>query len=349
VSAPWLVFRGALLRWGGDTRRRHLFDALIRRTDARAIDSWKPDAVAKAFEPDWRFWSRKPLVASVELLREPSLELVGRRGRPFAVDLHDEPIGSATALGMPPDTEMRRDLHAKWQANIDLFPSLIVPTQAFADLCDLDPSRTIIAANGTDTRHIRPAPPAIEPLIGLASGAGPGRGIDTLIDAARLARRERADVRLALWLVGTSVASRRFLDELRVEIAGEAWIQLATIPYSELSTALSGAAVLCIPHPPGAYFDVALPIKLADYMAAGRPVVVTPRTETAKVVRRFDSGLVAEGDRPEDLAAALLEVLSDDEARTRMGAHGRKAAEDHFDWQVIGEALADELLARASG
>jgi glycosyltransferase involved in cell wall biosynthesis len=345
VSDPWLVLRGSALAWGGDTRRRYLFDALIRRTGARAIDSWKPPAVAAAFGPEWRFWSR-PHVASVELLSRPAVDLVRRRGRPAAVDLHDEPIAASIALGIPPDAEARNRLQGTWQANLDTFPSLIVPTGSFAELFGLEPARTIVAANGTDTRHIRPAPPPMEPLIGLASGAGPGRGIEMLVEACRLVRREHADARLGLWLVGTSDGSRQYLETLRVGLAREDWIELATIPYAELPAALGRAAVLCIPHPSGTYFDVALPIKLADYMAAGRPVVVTPRTETARVVRRFDTGMVTEGDRSEDLAAALLEVLSDTEGRARMGANGRKAAEEHFDWDVIGNSLADTLLAR---
>lgn len=349
MSHPWLVLRGVRLRWGGDMRRRYLFDALITRTDARAMDSWKPAALAKAFRPEWQFWSRRPLVASAELLREPSLDVIRRRGRPFAVDLHDEPIAAATAFGIPPGAVQRRDLEATWQANVDAFASLIVPTQALAEFCRLEQGRTIVAANGTETRHVRPGPQPMEARVGLASGAGPGRGIETLIEASRLARRERADLRLGLWLVGTSNASRLYLEALRANVAGEAWIEVATIRYRHLPAALARAAVLCIPHPPGTYFDLALPVKLADYMAAGRPVVVTPRTETAKVVRRFQSGIVAAGDRPEDLAAALLELLSDGERRARMGANGRKAAEEYFDWQVIGEALADELLERASG
>ena len=346
MSHPWLVLRGVRVRWGGDMRRRYLFDALIRRTNARATDSWKPPALMKEFRPKWQFWTRRPLVASAELLRQPSIDVIRGRGRPIAVDLHDEPIAAATAFGIPPGAERKRELEATWQANVDAFASLIVPTQAFADFCRLESGRTIVAANGTDTRHVLPGPPPIEARVGLASGAGPGRGIETLIEASRLARRERADLRLGLWLVGTSAASRQYLEDLRAQLADEAWIEVATIRYRHLPAALARAAVLCIPHPPSTYFDLALPVKLADYMAAGRPVVVTPRTETAKVVRRFGAGIVTDGDRPEDLAAALLAALDDGDGRARMGANGRKAAEDHFDWQVIGDALADEILAR---
>jgi glycosyltransferase involved in cell wall biosynthesis len=84
----------------------------------------------------------------------------------------------------------------------------------------------------------------------------------------------------------------------------------------------------------------------ASKTGSRRPVVVTPRIETATVVRAYDAGIVADGDRPEDLATALLRVLTDRELGTRLGANGRKAAVQHLDWSVVGGRLADALLAR---
>ena len=121
----------------------------------------------------------------------------------------------------------------------------------------------------------------------------------------------------------------------------------STVPYAELPSALGRATVLCIPHPPNPYFDTIMPIKLADYMAAGRPVVSTPRTETARVLRQHACGITTEGERPEDLAAALIQVLRDPELAFRLGTNGRQAAVERFDWRVIGRRPSDELLLRA--
>jgi glycosyltransferase involved in cell wall biosynthesis len=344
--AGWLVIRGSALRWGGDTRRRYIFDALVRRTKARTVKSWSRSTVSRALSGR-RFWQPKPLVAAAEIVSAPVAEVLRGEARPAAVDLHDEPIASAAALGLPTDADSARRTRAIWATNLDLFPTLVVPTRSFAEMCGLDPARTVVAPNGTDTTHIRPEPLPDEPVVGVASGAGPRRGIETLVEACRLLRSTMPDLRLALWLVGTSPGSQRYLDELKESLAGDAWILVGTASYRRLPRSLARAAVLCIPHPPDPYFDVALPVKLADSMAAGRPVVVTPRTETADVVRRYEAGVVTDGDRAEDIAAALGLVLSDRELAARLGENGRRTAEKHFDWSVVGSRLADALLARA--
>ena len=343
MRRPWFVIRGSALRWGGDTRRRYIFDALIRRAGARTTESWSRSAVSGAIGGR-RFWQRRPFLAAAEIVSAPVAEVIRATARPAVVDLHDEPVAAAAALGTPFDAETIARARAAWTMNLELFPTLVVPTRSFAELCGLDARRTVVAPNGTDTTHIQPAPLPDEPVVGLVSGAGPGRGIETLVEAARIARTVLPELRLALWLVGTSPAGQRYLDELKERLAREAWILVGTASYRRLPKSLARTAVLCIPHPPDPYFDVALPVKLADSMAAGRPVVVTPRTETATLVRAYDAGLVTDGDRAEDVASALLRVLGDRALATRLGANGRRAAMQHLDWSVVGGRLADALL-----
>jgi glycosyltransferase involved in cell wall biosynthesis len=46
------------------------------------------------------------------------------------------------------------------------------------------------------------------------------------------------------------------------------------------------------------------------------------------------------------MATAILELLADAQELRRRGANARAAAERDYDWRVIGERLADEILAR---
>ncbi|HLX33856.1 MAG TPA: glycosyltransferase, partial [Candidatus Limnocylindrales bacterium] len=89
-----------------------------------------------------------------------------------------------------------------------------------------------------------------------------------------------------------------------------------------------------------------VPVKLADSMAAGRPVVVTPRVETARIVRAADCGTVASGDDPDSLAAAIRPILEDDRLARRLGDNGRTVAVRDLDWSVISKRVADEVFAR---
>jgi glycosyltransferase involved in cell wall biosynthesis len=180
----------------------------------------------------------------------------------------------------------------------------------------------------------------------MVSGAAPGRGIETLIDAARLVRAEVPDVRLLLWLKATSAAENAYLDEVRARVRDDAWVEIGAAPYAELGPTLARATVLVIPHPAVEYMDVILPIKLFDSLAAGRPLVVTPRRETVAIVEPNGVGIASRDDEPASIAEALVRVLADPDLARRMGAAARSLAEREFDWRVLGDRIADEILRR---
>lgn len=353
TARRWLVLQeGDRRRWGGDLRRAFIFRALAERTAATIGPGWSPAIVRAGLRAAGGprrpplFRRGRPLVASSESLGLPAIGEVRRGSTPFALDVHDDPLAQYKAFGIQAPPERLEERGRVFSANIDAFAWHVAPSATFAELSGLPAGRTIVASNGTDTSHIRPGPLPADPTIGFISGAAAGRGIETLVSAARLVRERLPEVRLRLWLVATGESGRGYLVELGRGLAGEAWIQVASAPYERLGETLAEATVLCIPHPANPYLDSALPIKLFDSMAAGRPLVVTPRVETGRVVEQAEAGLVASGDRAEDLAEALLAVLSDPVLAARLGSNGRATAERDYDWRVIGGRLADELLAR---
>jgi glycosyltransferase involved in cell wall biosynthesis len=80
------------------------------------------------------------------------------------------------------------------------------------------------------------------------------------------------------------------------------------------------------------------PLKVKDYMAAGRPVVTTAVGDVAELVRRGGFGLVAP-DEPDVLADQTLVMLRDPEQRQEMGRRARQIAEDDFRWERMAERL----------
>lgn len=263
-----------------------------------------------------------------------------------AVAVYDDPIAQAFDLGLELPDERRRYFAARMDANLEAFRWLVVPTASFAEHIGLDRSRVIVAANGTDTTLIVPGDWPEDPAVGMVSGAAPGRGIESLIAAARLVHAEVPELRLLLMLAPTGEASATYLDDLRRDTARERWIELVTAAYGDLSHWLRQATVLTIPHPPGPYFDVALPLKLLDSMAAGRPVVVTPRLETRAIVERHQVGIVTEGDSVEAIADALRRLVLDPMRARQIGRHARDVAEEVYEWDVVGDRLADMVLER---
>jgi glycosyltransferase involved in cell wall biosynthesis len=350
MTEPWIVLlEEHRRRFGGDLRRAYILRALADRTAARTA-GWTPalaGPLLRSVRGGLLPWRRRepPFLASVEALEPEVLELARARTHLIALDVHDDPVLQLEALGVVPAAARHQELVDRARRNRDAFPMLLAPTASFAELAGLPSERTIVSPNGTDTTHVRPveAWPA-SPTIGFASGAAPNRGIETLVEAARRVRAELPDMRLLLWLVATGADSSSYLERLTAELRGESWIEVGTAPYERLGAELSRATVLAVPHPPAAYLDVALPVKLLDAMASGRPVAITPRIESARVVREADAGIVAGGDTADDLAAALLALLNDEGLARRLGANGRRAAERDFDWAVIGARVADRVL-----
>lgn len=355
----WIVIReGQHRRWGGDLRRRHIFTRLAERTNARIVEEgWFPRAVRRAALgplgslPSFlaaRLPARepKPRFAASEKLRDRLLDAVTQVADPAVVAVYDDPVAQAGALGVELDPAWLAELRRRQARNVDTFRWLVVPTGSFAELARLPLDRVIVGGNGTDTTRVVPGPWPAEPSIGVLSGAAPGRGLELLVEAARMARERISGLRLYLWLVASGVESESYLDRLRASVAGSPWITIGSAPYERLGESVAPASALCIAHPPNAYMDVALPVKLFDSLAAGRPLIVTPRTETAAVVERYGVGVVTAGDGAEDVASAIVSLLGD-EGRTRgLGQLARTVAEREFDWRVVGNRIADEVLAR---
>jgi glycosyltransferase involved in cell wall biosynthesis len=356
MSKHWVVVRaGEQRRWGGEIRRQEIFAKLAARTGASVADGWPAfrrtvlggrlrramDRVGLRPPPA----AQRPLAAS-EQAPASWLDWLPGHVDPAAVAIYDDGVLQARAIGVELSDARIEELNTRRARNEALFRWHVVPTASFARFIGLDMDRVIVGGNGTVTSHVKPGPWPDVPTIGIASGAAPGRGLEALIEAARLLRSNIPELRLRLWLAATGGSGEAYIDQLRSSIDGSEWISVGAAPYERLGEALSQATVLTIPTPPSEYSDVALPVKLFDSMAAGRPIVVTPRRETAAVVKRFDVGLVAPGDDAASLAEAFSLLLNDPRRAHEIGKRARAAAEAHFDWSVVGERIADEVLSR---
>lgn len=348
-AGPWLVMRAGRGRgWGGEIRRARIFERLAERTGARVVDDW-PEFQRTVHGRRWRILRGprpRPRLAASEMAPLKWTDRIGALADPVAVAIYDDAVAQARALGLGITPERAAEVREIRRRNEELFSWHVVPTASFARLVGLDLDRVIVGGNGTVAAHVRPGPWPDVPAVGFVSGAAPGRGIEILIDAVRLARATVPDTRLYLWLIATAPADEAYIEGLRALTARDAWIEIGAAPYDRLGPTLARAMVLAIPHPANDYADVALPVKLFDSMAAGRPLVVTPRRETAAIVERGGAGLVTADDDPASIAEACVRLLADEELARRLGAAGRALAEREFDWPVVGDRIADEILRR---
>jgi glycosyltransferase involved in cell wall biosynthesis len=176
-------------------------------------------------------------------------------------------------------------------------------------------------------------------------------GVATLMTAFSRVASEFPDVDLRL--VGDSDEARvsnipefRGLAETldiadRVEFTGQ-------VVRAEIPRYLSEASVVVLARPSSQQADAGFPTKLGEYLASGRPAVVTRTSDIAQYVTDGESAYLVPPDDVDALTARLRDVLADPAAAAIVGAAGRRVAESSFDYRVGGKTLA-EALGRLRG
>ena len=80
---------------------------------------------------------------------------------------------------------------------------------------------------------------------------------------------------------------------------------------------------------------------VAEAMAMGCPVVITPEVGIAPIVRAAGAGVICDGE-PDLLAQTILHLSADAASRAKMGAAGRACAEASLSWNGIAAEMEAE-------
>jgi glycosyltransferase involved in cell wall biosynthesis len=149
------------------------------------------------------------------------------------------------------------------------------------------------------------------------------------------------------------VYSGRSADELAARGLAGPLVAHPPQPADAMPAVQASADVLFLPlafaSPYPEVIRTSAPCKMAEYLAAGRPILVHAPADSfvARYFREHDCGLVV--DRPEQdaLAAALEQLLEDDDVRTRLAANAAARAAADFDLERARAAFADAVPVEA--
>ena len=182
-----------------------------------------------------------------------------------------------------------------------------------------DPRVTIVGGAGIDPEAWTPGPlPPHPPLrIALIARMLWSKGIDTAVEAARLARSQGVDLGLSLH-GAPDPSNRRAIPEATLRDwsrDGVTWHG----PTDDVAGALAQAHVACLPSRGGE----GLPRALLEAAASGRAILTTDVPGCRTLVRDGIEGLVVPPDDPQALAAAMLRLSADPALVARMGAAAR--------------------------
>ena len=193
--------------------------------------------------------------------------------------------------------------------------------------------------NGIDLKHFSNHAAPIEELCDgktniLFVGRLEGRkGASYLLKAYEQVKQEVPNSRLIM--VGSGNRQRRAYEEEIKDKKIKDVIFTGYISDSELPRYYRSADVFCAP----AVGKESFGIVLLEAMAAGKPIVASDIGGYSRLIDHGAEGLLVPPKDSIELAQSLVHLLKDEDLRLRMGASGRKKAEN-YSW----ESIADQTL-----
>lgn len=195
----------------------------------------------------------------------------------------------------------------------------------------LSADRIAVVHPGVDVPAIAAPIPDDPPVLGFFARLADGLGLDEVVEAFLILRRDPRWARLQLRAAGGSTAvDRAGIDRLRARLAGAGAAGDARIDerYAPESRAdfFRALSVLAVPS----RIEDGYGLNLLESIAAGVPVVQPDRGAFPEIVAMTGGGIVYTPQTPEALAAALAPLLAEPARLRDLGRAGREAVQARF-------------------
>jgi phosphatidylinositol alpha-1,6-mannosyltransferase len=169
------------------------------------------------------------------------------------------------------------------------------------------------------------------------------KGIDTAIRAFARLGPKYPELRYAVAGEGDIRSS---LEELARSLGvGDRVRFLGAVPESELPNLLNVADVFLAVSRQMYDKVEGFCLALIEASACGVPVVGGTAGGIPDAVRQGETGLLADGEDPIEVAAAVERLLDDEDLRARLGAGGRRAVETYYNWDRVTRDLREIAAA----
>ncbi len=247
----------------------------------------------------------------------------------------------------------RRGL-ARWilRCNLARAAAVHVPSQVLADWLVRDYRVPIgkvhVIPNGVHVEAHRPAVDRAvlrrryglsndEPVVLFVGSLQPWHGCEVLLQAFTQVHQRCPNARL--FIVGDGkVRSALETQTSGLGLNGSVRF-VGQVPHTKVPEFLAMADVAVLPYPQlpvPFYFS---PIKLFEYMGAGKAIVASRAGQIAEILRDGETARLVTPGSSAELAEALVQVLASSDRGAGLGARARAAVAEHT-WQRRGDALA---------
>lgn len=107
----------------------------------------------------------------------------------------------------------------------------------------------------------------------------------------------------------------------------------------QISDYLSKASLVVINKHPNPQNLYGFSTKLGEYLAAGKPVIITNVGEAMNWLKDGESAYIVEPNDTDSLAKAIVDAFRDPEKRKAIGKNGQRVCKENFDFRNYGEKI----------
>jgi phosphatidyl-myo-inositol dimannoside synthase len=174
------------------------------------------------------------------------------------------------------------------------------------------------------------------------------KGQDTLVEAWPRVRRAIPNARLLL--VGDGPLYDDLADQA-ADMPPGAVTLTGRVPWEELAAHHAAADVFAHPNRTRlAGLDAeGFGVIFLEAQAVGRPVIAGDSGGSPEALIPGETGMLVDGDEPDQVADAIIDLLSDRARAARMGRAGRQFVEEQHDWDRIVANLHGQLSRLVPG
>ena len=239
---------------------------------------------------------------------------------------------------------------------------IAVTPQLRADLVSqrsADPARTIVAHDGVRRERFENLPDRalarrqigwdknafIVGYVGRLHTIGMDKGVTTLVKA--LATVEGAH----LALVGgpDDMAQSLRQEWLNLGLPQERFLYAGHVPPAEVPGYVSAFDATAMPHPPTTQFSqYTSPLKLFEYMAAGKAIIASDLPSWSDVVIDGETALLLPPDDVAAWSAAIDKLRTDSVLRRQLGERARERVMAHYTWDVRAQSILSHIRSAPS-
>lgn len=183
-----------------------------------------------------------------------------------------------------------------------------------------------------------------EPVVIWVGGFYPWHDLDLLLNSFTLVLQRHPSAKLVLVGDGqTRPSVERMIQKNGLQ---QSVILTGAIAHIDVPDMVSIADVAVVPSAsvPASRGGTGTPLKLFEYMAAGKAIVATALNEAVEVIQDGQNGLLVEAGDVNGFAESMLTLLNNPAERVRLGQNARQQAIELYSWEKYTRRLEEIYL-----